>query len=173
MISDEVQARHYADLDQIRRYMEEIGLQARLLESSEEVPLNILSVGLDHSFPDRELILNFNFLPFLEEELDYIKLLQFYSIMPCEIKCNTDALKEFLLVVNGSLALGSFGLNNNNDVYLRYVLAAPKKKPINQDEIIEVVLIFNYTINIYGGLIMKLAEGELDLPSALDELRKI
>jgi hypothetical protein len=153
--------------------MEEIGLQARLLESSEEVPLNILSVQLDHGFPGRELILNFNFLPFLEEELDYIKLLQFYSIMPCEIKCNNDALKEFLLVVNGNLALGSFGLNNNNDVYLRYVLAAPKTKPINQDEIIEVVLIFNYTLNIYGGLVMKLAEGELDLHSAYDELGKI
>jgi len=173
MTSQTVDARHLAGLKEVLQYVEAIGLPAKLIKKDEETPFSALFVQLEKDFKARDRIINFTFLPFWEEELDHISLLQMYSILPCDNPVNLETLEKLLLAINSQLSIGHLGINNNNQIYLRYVYSINKSSPVSQGEISEVILLFNYILDVYGDIIDNAAAGEKDFDTALAELSRI
>lgn len=171
MVPEIIHARHLVELDYLKRYMEELGLESKLVERSEEVPLNTLLTALKKDYKGRERSMNFSYIPLLEEEFEYINLLQLYAPLPCDLNLEyKSSLERFLLTVNGQAAIGHFNLKKNNEIFLRYVHITSQDELINQNEIKETVMLFIYMQEIFGESIEDVASGKKDLQTALREL---
>lgn len=171
MIPEAVHARHLADLDLIKRYMDGAGMETILVEKNEELPLNTLLAPIEKDDRGRDRVVSFTYLPASEEDLEHISLLQIYSIVPCDFSPeNKKNLESLLHTINGRMAVGHFSLKEDDEVYCRYVYAAPKSRLPEREEITETAMLFIYMLDMFGGLISSVAGGEKDLQAALRDL---
>lgn len=60
-------------------------MQAELLEKSEEVPLHVLLASLVKDRKNKDRFVNFSYIPIADDELDYIRLLQLFSVIPSDL----------------------------------------------------------------------------------------
>ncbi|MGI0485747.1 hypothetical protein ACN4EK_09945 [Pantanalinema rosaneae CENA516] len=171
MISEATHARNLAELDFLKRYMDEIGLESKLVERSPEVPINVLLTAIAKDKQGRDRAINFSYIPTSDEDLEAINLLQLYTSVPCDFNPDyRDALEKLLMAINGVLALGHYNLKPNNELFYRYIYIAPKDELLNQAAITETVLLFVYTQDMFVDLIDAVASGKTDLQTALKEL---
>lgn len=169
MISDETHARNLAGLDLLKHYMDEIGLESKLVERSPEVPINVLLSKIAKDKKGRDRAINFSYIP--TSDLETINLLQLYMSVPCDFYPDyRHALEQLLMAINGVLALGHYNLKPNNELFYRYVYITPKDESLNQTAITETVLLFVYTQDMFVDLIDAVASGQKDLQTALKEL---
>ncbi|MFC4307171.1 YbjN domain-containing protein [Cohnella boryungensis] len=171
MISELEHAKHLAELGGLQAGFEEEGLQTELLERSPDIPLHVLLLALGKDRQNRDRIINLSFVPMPESDIEWIRLLQLYSIVPCVVAPDRrSAVESVLLAANGVLPLGHFGIKEDGEVYARYVYTVPSSRTVSGDELLEVVSLFHYMLEMFADRIERVASGELSADEALQEL---
>lgn len=122
------------DLRTIKKHLEKEGFTTSLEPATEDAPLDQLFVLLQLDEPEVELILELAYVPGIEDELDDIKLLQFYAGLPFAVdEASIDRWMRLVLKSNLALPMMGFGINEEDGyLYFRFVLPLPKK-PSNAD----------------------------------------
>jgi hypothetical protein len=172
MATDAIHARHLAQLSLLKNILDEADLLTTMLEKSEAIPIHVLMVGIQQDEEDRDRYLHFSFLPLNEEEIQAVQLLQIYCTLPIELEADKkDALASLMLEINTRLPIGHFGINEQNEIHYRYVYSLSGSKTFEADEILEIVSLFIYMIDMFSGPVEGLANGSVDLATSLAELR--
>lgn len=114
-------------LKSIRSALAELDYSATLLEISEDVPLDMLSVELDCTEDKPYPVLTIAFYP-MDDDLDEARFVQFYLQADFEVKPeNVDRLGTEIRAANRDMPLGHFNLSREEDqLYFKYVLALPR-----------------------------------------------
>ena len=171
MVSEMEHAKQLAELGGLQAGLNKEGFSTELLERSSDIPLHVLWLPLGKDARGRERIVNLNFVPLPESDIEWIRLLQLYTVVPCEIAANRrSALESLLHAANGVLPLGYFGIKEDGEVYARYVYTVPSSRTVSADELLEVVSLFHYMLEMFADRIERVASGELSPDEALQEL---
>jgi hypothetical protein len=172
MLSETAKARHLERLGTLRDLLEEAGLVSSLLEPSETIPFHILIAGFHQDNKGRDRFLHFSYLPIEEQEIQALELLQIYSTLPFSM---SEGLREqvalLLLEVNTRLPIGHFGINEQEEIHYRYVCSLPAAKPLEAEEILDIVSMFMYMCDMFAEMIEHLATGAKDLSAVRENLR--
>jgi hypothetical protein len=167
-----VHARHLAQLSFLKQILDEEGLPTTLLEKSEEIPIHLLMAGVQQDQEGRDRFLHFSFLPLDEEEIQSTLLLQIYSTLPFAMEGNyREQIALLLLEINTRLPIGHIGMNENNEIHYRYVYTLSSSKTFQSDEILDVLSLFVYMLEMFGGVIEPVAKGTVDAAAAAASLR--
>ena len=167
-MSDLANARDEAELGFLMQYLKEADQPAQLLKPSEELPLPTLLVPLFKDYKNRDRFLTFNFIPLPEDEVEHVRLLQIYSVIPVDWKDGTRPdVEKLLFVLNGHTAIGHFNIKDDGEVSLRYVFAASSATILPKNEVIEIIDLFNMMLDLFSATIDKVASGEMTLQEAL------
>lgn len=168
LLPEVVHARHLAELGFMKQYLDEAGYGSQIVEKSPLVPLHSMVVML----PGEEgRVLHLSFIPFSEDDLEHLQLLQLYTtaVQVGDTSFRRE-LEQLLPAVNAKLPIGHFGFKERDEVYYRYVYAVPGAAPLEEEPFVEIVSLFGFVLRMFGGLIEEVAEGRLDLKSALNGL---
>ncbi|WP_372633088.1 hypothetical protein [Cohnella sp.] len=68
------------------------------------------------------------------------------------------------------LPLGYFGIKEDGEVYARYVYTVSSSRTVSADELLEVVSLFHYMLELFADRIERVASGVLSPDEALQEL---
>jgi hypothetical protein len=171
MVSDLTDAKHAAQLGFIEGFMADLGFDSVLVERSEQVPISLLVTQIPREDGDY-WELTFLYVPVSDDEFEHIELLQIYCQFHAKVTDQTQAATEKLLtqINNHMLPIGRLGIGDNNEIFCRYVLAAPKYDMLDQEVFSETVQLFIYMLDKIGQTIEKVAAGQIDLQPALNEL---
>jgi hypothetical protein len=172
MLFEAAGARHLERLGKLQSLLGETGLATRLLEQSDEIPFHLLIAGFHQDPKGRDRFLQFSFLPMTEQDIQAVELLQIYGILPFRLK---EGLREqaglMLLEVNSLLPLGHFGINEEDEVHYRYVYGWPTAKPVDADEILDIISMGMYMCDMFAEPIEDLATGAKSLTDVRESLR--
>jgi hypothetical protein len=172
MLSETASAHHLERLGNLKLLLDETGLATSLLEQSKDIPFHILIAGFHQDPKERERFVQFSFLPIHEQEIQAVDLLQMYSTLPFRLEEGLrDQTASLLLDVNTLLPIGYFGINEQDEIHLRYVYSLPAGKPLGADEMLDVVSLFMYMCDMFGGPIEDLASGSKPLEAVRESLR--
>lgn len=168
MISEKLHALHAVELGFLQAGLEEAGFSTQFVEKSPELPLHVLLLSLGQDERNRDRWINFNFVPLPDDEIEHIRLLQIYSVVPCSVHSDRlEAVRQLLHAVNNVMPIGCFGIKEDGEIYIRYVYSASANRSLSSDEILEVVSLFNYMLDLFAEQIQHVASGSLPLEDAL------
>ncbi|GBG06044.1 YbjN domain-containing protein [Paenibacillus agaridevorans] len=168
MISEMEHAKQLAELGGLQIAFEKEGFQTRLLERSESIRLHVLVMMLGEDDQGRDRTMNLNFQPLPESDIEWIRLLQLHTILPFRVApAQRSAVERVLIGANAMVPLGGFGLDEDGEVYARYVYTVPSSQTISPDELLEVISIFHYMLVLFEERIGQVAAGELTPEEAL------
>jgi hypothetical protein len=173
MISDLTNAKYTAELSFLDGYLAELGFDSELIERSEVVPMPILvsSIGGDHA--GRPRLLNFLFVPIEEDHLEVLQLLQIHSIFPFDVQSDKQAdMEKLLSTINQKLGMGSVGIDEQGDIYYKYLFPKARYQPLEQTLIIETVQLFIFLMEQFSNLIESVATGQQSLTMAIEQLQR-
>lgn len=152
--------RDQVELGFIKQFLQEIGLTAELHEPSPQLPLSALVVPLAKDDQGRDRYISFSYVPFAENEVQHVRLLQMYTIIPVTWNEGTkEQLLQLFPLINGSLAIGHFGLNGEQEVYYRYVYTAPGGGVLSKEEILGVIDLFVMGLDAFSPMLEGIASG--------------
>ena len=164
-------AKSLAELGKIKKNLAELDFQMQIFEKSAEIPVNMLICAIPKDYKNREQSINLAFLPVMEDDFKAISLLQIYSVLPFAIpKENINNLKDLFIYLNHRTTIGNFTINENNEIAFRYILAINKFKIIEKDVIQEIVILFNYMIDLFNRHIEAIADGSKSLKQVFNEI---
>jgi hypothetical protein len=164
LATEVVHARHLAQLSLLKNILDEAGLLTTMLEKSQAIPIHVLMAGTPQDGEGCDRFLHFSFLPLNEEEIQAVQLLQIYSTLPIKLEADKkDALASLMLEINTRLPIGHFGINEQNEIHYRYVYSLSVSKTFEADEILEIVSLFTYMIDMFSGPVEGLANGSANL----------
>lgn len=167
MISDFVHARHLAEFGVLKNELDQAGLTATIIEKSDEMPLHMLLAALEPDGDGRERFLHFTFVPLSEEELEQIRLLQFFSVIPCEWdESRRMDMLQLLNAINGSLAIGHLGVREDGEIHFRYVHCVSNGDTIRREEFMEVVTMFVLMLDMASEPIEQVMKGTVSVAEA-------
>jgi hypothetical protein len=173
MISEEISAKTYMDLANLEEHLNDMGLKTQLIERSEKYALNVLLALIEPDSKNRERVINFTFVPVGDDQLDYISLLQFYTNYSFDLNTNyRDDLVKALAVINTKLPFGCISVNENNQVFFRYVHVRQKFEVMDRDAIQELVALYQFAIDIFAPLIEDIATGAKNYEQAIVEIEQ-
>ena len=97
---------------------ESFNFETSLLESSEFIPLNMVITLLPKDKFGRDRNMNFTFIPFLNDELEHVKLIQFFSSIPdSKIEKNSNSIKDLICEINKNTVFGNFLITENDESF--------------------------------------------------------
>ncbi|WP_168120790.1 hypothetical protein [Paenibacillus sp. HB172176] len=173
MVSEQEHAKQLAELGGLQLAFQREGFESELLERSSDIPLHVLLLPLGKDAAGRDRIVNLNFQPLPESDIEWIRLLQLYTTIPCDIVEERKAeVEHFLHVINGLVPIGYFGIQSSGEVFVRYVCTVPSSRMASSEELLEVLSIFHYLLEIFPERIQRVASGELGLEDALHSLER-
>jgi hypothetical protein len=165
-------AKYASELTFLQEYLEEAGFACTLLDAEQGVELPILIAVYHDEEEEIERALNFVFVP-TGDELEALQLLQIFSLISDTVDDeHLPAVEKLLSAANRSAGLGSFGLDNDNQLYYKYIFPKPKYERWNRELIKETVFLFLFLLGRFGGVISAAGSGELSLEAALAELSR-
>lgn len=168
MFSEEVQKKHLEELSQLRIYIDKLELETRIIKKSDIIPIHILLAGLTVDYKDRDRFVNFSFVPLSEEDLQHINLLQFYTSLPIEIENeHIDEVKKLLHVINTHMAIGHFGIQEDGEIYIRYIYPTHRIHGVNEQQFLETFLLYISMIDLHEKIIEEVGTGKLSLEDAV------
>ncbi|MBD2846513.1 hypothetical protein IDH44_15030 [Paenibacillus sp. IB182496] len=173
MISEQEHAKQLAELGGMQLAFQREGFQSELLERTPDIPLHVLLLPLGKDAAGRDRIVNLNFQPLPDSDIEWIRLLQMYTTVPCDIAEGRQSdVEHFLHVINGRIPLGYFGIQSTGEIYVRYVCSVPSSSMVSSDELLEVLSIFHYVLEMFPERIQQLASGDIALADALQALNR-
>ena len=171
MISEKIQAKHILDLSNLEEILKEGNIQCSLLTSGKNLPLSMLIVPMEKDNKGRPRAYSCSYIPMDDDDLENISLLQIYSQFPIKLnKSKIEDLRTLLLACNILQPIGNFGIKDETDIYLRYVLVVKKFDLLDPEEISETLMMFEYGINMYQDLIEDINSGNQSIKEALESL---
>ena len=171
MISDLANAKYTAELSFLEGYLDNLGFESELIERSETVPMPILVSSIGGDAAGRPRLLNFLFVPIDVEHLDILQLLQIHTLFPFDLNPDYLAATEKLLgVINQKLGMGTVGIDEQNDIFYKYIFAKARFQPLDEGLIIETVQLFIFLMERFSNLIEGVVTGQLDLAAAIKKL---
>lgn len=174
MFPEEIQERHLAELGTIKRYMDEIEIEAVLLKRDAAFPLHTLVINVEEDHRGRQRSASLNYLPINNEDFEFIHLLQFYTVLLFDYeKRYKDDLQKLLFFINRLTAIGDFNFKDETEIDFRYVYTASTQEIIPQAEISETVFLFALMLDMYAEWIEDVGTGKKTYNEVIDELNKI
>ncbi len=161
-------ARNYLQLGQLEPVLNDLGIDTRLVERSEEFELSTL-VGL--MAPDeegRDRFFNLTFMPVPEDEVEYVDLLQLYTSYPFEPAAEARGdLLELIAAINPRLPFGHVGVNSDDQIYYRYVVPQRRFESPDTDAVGETVQLFLFAATMFALPLETVATGQLPTQDVL------
>jgi hypothetical protein len=169
MTADEVHARHLAELGFLAEVVRDQGLNATLIERSEQVPFHTLLEDLEPDAEERPRQMALNFYPADPELVRDTLLLQYFLVLPVKVsEAAAGRLREWLPEVNNQVVLGHFSLSGDQPPQLtyRYVQALPADNVIGPEAVNDVMTLVSFTPLLYQNALEALADGDMTLAQA-------
>ncbi|MEX1030451.1 MAG: hypothetical protein WDZ91_10495 [Paenibacillaceae bacterium] len=171
MNSEKVDAMHLVELGFIQAALVDAGIQAELLEKSEEIPLHVLLAPLGKDRDNKDRFVNFSYIPIADDGLDYIRLLQLFSVIPSDLNSkHLEQVSTLINNLNGQVPIGHFNIKEDGEINFRYVHCVPSDESIVADVILEVLNLFNFSLSLFTERIEDVANGKINLKEALSDL---
>jgi len=173
MVDEELNKRHLIELGFIKEYLEEIDFKTTILEKSEKnIPFSTLVSVIGKDYKNLERIVNLNFIPTYKELTENILVLQILSVVFCEFKVeNKRSVEKILNTINSQLIVGTYSLNEKNQIIFRYIYIVPISGKISKNEFIDTLMLFSYMQELYNDIIESVAIGDKKLYEALEDLK--
>lgn len=169
MFLDKVQKNHWEQLNQLRHYIDNLEFESRITQRAEEISINILLVEITEDYKKRTRFMDFSFVPVVAKELGWINLLQFHTSLPVKVdEGNRLAVEKILWAINARMPIGYFGVEENGEVYLRYIYTTHRIHGINEEQLLETTLLFIAMLDMYEQLIDLVSSGGVALEKALN-----
>ena len=169
MGQDQIHARHLAELGFLQDIVRDQGLNAVLVERSEQVPYHTLLVDLEPDAEERPRQMAVNFYPADPELVPDTLLLQYFIVLPVTMdEAGAARLREWLLEVNNQVVLGHFSLSAvaPMQMHFRYVQALPSARVVTAEAVTDVITLVSYTPLLYQNTFEDLAAGDTTLEQA-------
>jgi hypothetical protein len=161
------------DLISIQNIFNEVGLKTTLLEKSELIPLTTLGVEIDPDDSKRERNIFMSFIPLPEEVFEDIKLLQFHTELPFTgLKKSQTGLEALFNFINLNSPIGTFGLNDDYKISLRYIHTINKFESLSNTKsvLIDLLKFLIFTMDTYSDSIELVANSIKSSEEVLKEL---
>ncbi len=150
---------------------ESFNFETSLLESSEFIPLNMVITLLPKDKFGRDRNMNFTFIPFLNDELEHVKLIQFFSSIPdSKIEKNSNSIKDLICEINKNTVFGNFLITENDELAFRYVSGISKKNEINPNEFCELLSVYLFSLDLFSVHISNFLAGATTIEEILESL---
>ena len=169
MSQDQIHARHLVELGFLQNIVRDQGLNAVLVERSEQVPYHTLMVDLEPDAEERPRQMAVNFYPADPELVPDTLLLQYFIVLPVKMdEAGAARLREWLPEVNNQVVLGHFSLNASSpfQLHFRYVQALPSDSVIRAEAVTDVITLVSYTPLLYQNALEDLAAGDITVALA-------
>lgn len=159
-------------LAQIKSITDEVfGLESQIIEPSEFTSISTLICLLPKGQVMLDRTMSLIFLPFNDKEMQEIKLLQFFSILPgTTMTTVSEELKDALLHINHRTAIGNFSLHDGSEIAFRYVLPIAKNANIDKAIFAESMALYLLTLDLFSVKMRDFLNGTLSLESILKEI---
>lgn len=164
------------DLISIQNIINETGLKTAMLEKSELVRLSTLGIEIDTDESNRARSIFLSFIPLPEDVFDNIKLLQFHTEMPFHgLKKSKAELEALFNFININSPIGTFGLNDDYKISLRYIHTLNKFDSLSEkgQTILEILKFLIFTMDTYSDPIELAANSIKSSDEIIKELRKM
>jgi hypothetical protein len=164
------------DLLSIQNILNETGLKTSLLEKSELIPLSTLGVEIDPDESNRKRSIYMSFIPIPEEVFDNIKLLQFHTEMPFHgFKNSQSGLESLFNFININSPIGTFGLNDDYKISLRYIHTLNKFDSLSEKgpALLKILKFLIFTMDTYSDPIELVANSMKESNEVINNLRKM
>jgi hypothetical protein len=149
----------------------EYQLETHVHPASPGLPLDVLVIYLGKDQKNTDQYLNLSYAPGMEEDLKGVRLLQLYGTMNVQVKKEQEnELRMLISLLNENTAIGHFNLNLDGEIFYRYVFAENINEPIQTTVFEDVFLLFRSFYESFGAVIVQVADGEIDINTALKEL---
>lgn len=150
----------------LKEYLEKADVQASVIESSAEIPVNLL-IALTRE----EVSVNIMYVPLPEDHFTEIRLLQFYTT----ISMNSDPGKRPDLVVllnelNNQSPIGAFVLNAKGELGFKYIFPVSRFELPQEDGFIETFSLYLNCLTGLRNVILHVNNGDLSLSDALRDV---
>jgi hypothetical protein len=168
MNSERVDAMHLVELGFIQAAFADAGIQAEIIEKSVEIPLHVLLALLGKDRNNNNRFINVSFIPIANDELEYIRLLQLFAVIPSDLNSSyMDQVGTLINNLNGQVPIGHFSIKEDGEINFRYVHCAPSDESISPDVVLEVLNLFNFSLSLFSERIEDLASGKITLKQAM------
>lgn len=154
-------------------YIESLEFETRIIKKSEMIPIHVLLAAVTVDYRDRDRFINFSFVPLSKNDLLHIDLLQFYTTMPFIVKKHyADNVKKLLHVINSHMAVGHFGIQDDGEIFIRYILPTHRVHGVSEEQFLETLFLYVSMMDIHEEIIEKVGTGEMTLPEAFATFEK-
>ncbi|MNI26065.1 hypothetical protein D3C73_797480 [compost metagenome] len=172
MSFDVIQTRQLAQLNLLKQILDEEGIPVTILEKSNDIAIHLLIANIQQDAEGRDRFLQFSFVPMEEEEGQTLQFLQIYSTLPFSMETSQRAeVAELLLELNTRLPLGHMGITVDQEIHYRYVYTLSSGQVLISDEVLELLSLFVYMLEMFGGVLERVATGTTNAASAIADLR--
>lgn len=164
------------DLLSIQNVLNETGLKTTLLEKSDLIRLSSLGVEIDPDESNRKRSIYMTFVPIPEDVFGSIKLLQFHTEMHFHgLKNSQSGLESLFNFINVNSPIGTFGLNDDYKISLRYIHTLNKYDSLSEkgQVILEILKFLIFTMDTYSDPIELVANSMKETSSVIGDLRKM
>ncbi|MES2004826.1 MAG: hypothetical protein V4450_09920 [Bacteroidota bacterium] len=153
-------------LYQIKEYLEKIEVDSTVLEASEQLPMNILVAVT------RELVtVNIMYVPLPEDHFTEIRLLQQYTLIVEKVAADRkDDLLVLLNELNAQSPLGSFSINEKNELGFKHIYPVSRFDIVAEDPFLEIFSLYLNCLMGFRNVIIHVNNGELSLPDAMKDV---
>ncbi|MBM3442954.1 MAG: hypothetical protein FJX89_09670 [Bacteroidetes bacterium] len=160
-----IQAKEWAELEQMKSFLDKMGLPSLATPQSDHNPVNLLSIQLSG-----QLHLHVIFIPLPAETFSEVSLLQFYALVKEGIDAEDIATLRLLNRINEKLPLGAFLVNADQELVYKYVLAKDKTSMLSETFFIELLTSLVPPLEGQLALLGSYLSGQTPLSAALESL---
>lgn len=159
-----------ATLTALQAEIESAGLQTRLAEPSEEVPVPQLLVFLSETLSGQSLRCEIMVLPDLPDP----PVLQLFVPLPLSLHPGSEGdVARLLHMLNNAMPLLGFGmLESGPEVYFRLLLPY-RDGALDGEVVVKTLFVIGACVSTFGELVEDLATGELSLDEASNDLKAV
>lgn len=160
-----IQAKEWVELEQMKSFLDKMGLPSLARPQSDQNPVNLLSIQLSG-----QMHLHIIFIPLTEDTFSQVSLLQFFAQIKEGI--NSKDLSTLLLLnrINEKLPLGAFLVNADDELVYKYVLAKEKTSMFTETFFVELLTSLVPPLEQQLALLGRYFSGHISLEDALQSL---
>lgn len=153
-------------LYELKDYLAKIPVPSTLIESSEELPYNLLIAVSSDQVP-----VNIMYVPLPEDHFSEIRLFQFYSLLVQKVP--SDHKNDLLILLNelnDRCPIGSFFMNEKAELGFKYIFPVPRFEIPKENQFIEIFTLYLNSLMSFRDIINQFIIGSLSLKDVLAKL---
>jgi hypothetical protein len=158
-----------ARLQGFERLLRAQGFPTNVVLVTDEIPYDVLLVGLTDKDEKRRWQLELSFLPGMEEDLEGLSLLQCFVPLPGEVGPGADiTLRKLIVRLNARLPLIGFGwLDPERLTCFRHVAMLPRDEAYAGEIVVQLAWMIGYLIGTFTSAVAAVATGTHTAEQAL------